>query len=208
MNASPRRRTPRWLVALLAVCLVTAGAAASVVAMRALPGMAILGMESGGSNTQIVNSVTREEQVVLLSLGIQGISTKNANATFMGQKVPGTERATFLQYSFNAKIGIDGKDVKIEQTGDKEYLVSIPRFIFLGHSNEAFRVAAEGNGVLSWATPEIDTVEMINNILNDEAQAQYITANQETLKEQATAFYAGIIAAVDPTVTVRVVFDD
>lgn len=208
MNTSPRRRTPRWLVALLAVCLVTAGAAASVVAMRALPGMAIFGMESEGSNTQIVSSVTREEQVVLLSLAIQGISTKNANATFMGQQVPGTERATFLRYSFNAKIGIDGKDVKIEQTADKEYLVSIPRFAFLGHSNEAFQVAAEGNGVLSWATPEIDTVEMINNILNDEAQAQYITANHETLREQATTFYAGIIAAVDPTVTVRVVFDD
>lgn len=176
--------------------------------MRALPDLALFGTESDSSNTQIVNSITREEQVVLLSLGIQGISTKNANATFMGHQVPGTERATFLQYSFNAKIGIDGKDVKIAQSGDKEYLVSIPRFIFLGHSNEAFQVAAEGNGALSWATPEIDTVEMINSILNDEAQAQYITSNQEMLKDQATTFYTGIIAAVDPTVTVRVEFAD
>lgn len=173
--------------------------------MRALPDLALFGTELESSNTQIVNSITREEQVVLLSLGIQGISTKKANATFV---VPGTERATFLQYSFNAKIGTDGKDVKIAQSGDKEYLVSISRFIFLGHSNDTFQVAAEGNGALSWATPEIDTVEMINSILNDEAQAQDITSNQEMLKDQATAFYTGIIAAVDPTVTVRVEFAD
>ena len=208
MNPSPTRRTPRWLVVVLAACLVAAGALVSVVAMRSLPGLTPFGTQSESSNTQIVKSVTREEQVVLLSLGIQGIATKNSNATFMGVQVPGTDRATFLQYSFNAKIGLDGKDVRITQTGDKEYVVAIPRFIFIGHSNEEFKVAAEGNGVLSWATPQIDTVEMINSILNDEAQAQYITSNKELLKDQATAFYTGIIAAVDPTVTVSVEFSE
>ena len=103
---------PAWLILLLSVCLVAAGALIGVVTVRALPGIEAFGTESESSNTQIVNAVTREQQVVLLSLGIQGIATKTRTTTFLGVEVPGSERATFLQYAFRAKLGVDGKDVR------------------------------------------------------------------------------------------------
>jgi hypothetical protein len=199
---------PGWLVVLLAICLVAAGALVSVVTMRALPGLALFGTESESSNTQIVNAVTREQQVVLLSLGIQGIATKSENKTYLGLELPGSERTTFLRYEFKAKLGIDGKDVRIAESGDNEYLIAIPRFIFIGHSDENFKTAAESNGALSWLTPQIDKVEMVNRLLTEEAQAQYIASNQAILRDQATAFYTGVIAAVDPTITVRFEFDE
>ncbi len=84
--------------------------------------------------------------------------------------------------------------------------VTIPQFIFIGHDKPAFKLAAETNGVLSWVTPEIDTTEMINKILNAETQNQYIEANREILRDQAKSFYTGIIAGVDPTITVTVTY--
>jgi hypothetical protein len=92
------------------------------------------------------------------------------------------------------------------QTGESDLLVSIPGFIFIGHDNESFRSIVEDNGALSWATPEIDTVEMINKILNDDAQGQYIDSNREILEDQARAFYTGIVTSIDPTIAIRFEF--
>lgn len=120
--------------------------------------------------------------------------------------VPGSGRASFIQYGFSAKLGIDGQEVKIEQTADDAFLISIPKFIFIGHDDVNFKVAAVNNDILSWTTPEIDTVEMINSVLNDETKQQYIDSNEEILRDQAKAFYAGIITSIDSTIVVNFEF--
>lgn len=48
---------------------------------------------------------------------------------------------------------------------------------------------------------------MINNILSDENKQKYITQNEAALKEQAKAFYSGIIAGVDPEITIEFEFE-
>lgn len=195
------------LAVVAAVVLVGAGAVAALGAAQAFPGIQLFGTNSETKNTQIITAVAREQQVVLLSLAIQGIVVKDQNRTkFLGVEVPGSERATFLEYGFKAKVGIDGEDVQIAQTGENEYLVTIPSFTFIGHSDEHFRVAAESNGALSFATPPIDTVEMINSLLNDEAQRTYVDSNDELLKDQAKVFYAGIISGIDPTISLTFEF--
>lgn len=196
----------RFLVPLLAGCIVGAGALFALLTMGGLPNFNFLGSQSQSRNTQVINSITREEQIVLLGLGIQGISATTGNSTFLGVTIPGSERASFLQYSFNAKLGVEGKDVQITTKGEKGLLVSIPRFIFIGHSNESFQTVVETNGVLSFTTPEIDTAEVITNVLNDGAKSQYIASNNEILRDQAKAFYTGIIGAIDPTITVEFEF--
>lgn len=191
-----------WLVGLLAVCLVGAGAAAAVGTAKLFPGFQLFGANSETRNTQIVTAVSREQQVVLLSLAIQGMVVKDQGRTkFLGIEVPGSERAAFLEYTFKAKVGIDGKDVHITPQGEKGYLVSVPGFTFIGHSDERFRVAAENNGVMSFASAPIDTVEMINNLLDDKAQRTYVDSNEELLRDQAKVFYTGIISGIDPTIS-------
>lgn len=140
--------------------------------------------------------------MVLLSLGIQGISEKTEKSTFLGVEVPGSDRATFMQYSFNAKLGIDGRDVRIVTVGEKKYRISIPEYTPIGHSDEDFRLVAENNGVLSFITPENDPVEMINSILSPDAQAEYVADNEEILREQVTCFYSSIITGIDPEIDI------
>ena len=191
----------------IAIVLVTlvAGGALMFGLQNVFPNLSPYQTVSASSNTQIINAIERKEQVVLLSLGIQGISERTAGSKFFGIDIPGSNRASFLQYNFNAKLGLEGKDVKIERTGDNQYRLLLPAFTFIGHDNVSFKLAAESNGVLSWATPQIDPVETINQILNDEAKNQYVTANQQVLTDQAKAFYTGIIQSVDPSA--QVTFD-
>lgn len=186
-----------------AVLLVATGA---FLATRVLPGAALFGADAEAENTQVVDAITREEQVVLLSLGIQGIAERTERGTFLGMDVPGSGRASFVQYSFNAKLGIEGEDVSIRETGEGEYLVSIPEFVFIGHDDETFETVVEDNGALSFVTPEIDTVEMINSILDDDAQDGYVDANEEVLRDQARLFYSAIVASIDPSITLTFEF--
>lgn len=163
---------------------------------------------SDSHDSRAIQSLSREEQVVLMRLGIQGIAEKNEAGKFPFLKIniPGSERATFLQYEFNAKLGIEGRDVKVEQTADNEYLVTIPEFVFIGHSDESFRLVTEANGILSWATPKIDTVEMINKVLNEDEQDAYISKNEDILKDQAKFFYGNIFKGIDPDIEVKFEF--
>jgi len=155
-------------------------------------------------NTQVVNAMERTEEISLLSLGIQGIEKKaKSTTTYFGMVVPGSERTKFLQYSFDAKLGLDGENVAIKQTGEHAFTVVISSFTFIGYDNMHFEVATESNGVLSWVTPEIDTASMANNIVGAEAKQKYIDSHRDLLTEQAEDFYGGIIKAVDPTIDLK-----
>ena len=190
--------------ALVAV-LVVAGGFLALVGSKVVDGMSAETVSS-----KLINSVTREEQVVLLSLGIQGIDERSEpKSKLLGLvDIPGSGRTKFIEYSFKAKLGLEGKDVAITEIGDGEFLVSFPDFTFIGHDDVNFRLAAEKNGVLSWVTSEVDTVEMINKILSDEARAEYIEMNEDVLKDQAKLFYGGIIGSIDPSIVVRFEFQD
>ncbi|MCA0294331.1 MAG: hypothetical protein LCH96_03255 [Actinobacteria bacterium] len=195
------KRVPVWLLLVVATSLALGGTLASLAVWAVRP-PAVLEVESESLNTQVINSVSLKEQVVLMSLGIQGIDKKSQHSQFLGVDIPGSDRASFLQYSFTAKLGIEGKDVRISQTGDKKFLISVPRFIFIGRSNEKFELVVEDNGVLSFVTPTIDAVDMATKVLTDDVQATYIASNRELLMTQAQSFYTDIVHSIDPDAVV------
>ena len=158
--------------------------------------------ERESRNSLIINAIERENQVVLLSLGVQGLAEESVQTKIFGRNVPWSGRTLYMQYNYRAKLGIDGGDVTIEQTGDNEFRVTIPEFILIGHDDIGFRVAVERNGVLSFVTPEIDQAKLVTELLSDDATAENINNNRDVLREQAAAFYTGIFKSVDPEITV------
>ena len=158
--------------------------------------------ERESRNSLIINAIERENQVVLLSLGVQGLAEESVQPKIFGRNVPWSGRTLYMQYNYRAKLGIDGGDVTIEQTGDNEFRVTIPEFILIGHDDIGFRVAVERNGVLSFVTPEIDQAKLVTELLSDDATAENINNNRDVLREQAAAFYTGIFKSVDPEITV------
>ncbi len=158
------------------------------------------------SDTLVVAALAREEKVVLLSLGVQGIVSEEVNTKVLGFTLPASERIQFIQYSYEAQLGVDGKGVKVEKTGDHAYRVTLPEFSFLGHDKEQFKVAVEKEGDLSWMTPKVDTASLITKVLGDGARAEQLAGNRELLQEQAERFYGGIITSVDSEAKVEMAY--
>lgn len=157
-------------------------------------------------NNQIVNAVTRTQEVALVTLGIEGIrERKTEDGQILFLSIPNS-RATFLRYSFDAKLGFNAEDVEITERPDGSFVLSIPEFTVIGVDNQNVEVAAEANDLLSWTTPEIDKVEMVNDLFGPDVQGEYLAKNSELLAEQTRNFYTGIVAAIDPEVDVSFEF--
>ena len=196
-----------WPV-LLIIVLVVAGTGAAF-ASGALNALALSSMFTSSSHerdSQVIQSVTRVQEVALLSLHIEGLSKHESNGEIFGVAVPASEKTTLIQYKFDAKLGIDGSQVTIEPTGPQSFRVTIPQFIGIGFDEPVFADPLEMSNALSWlATPAVQT-RMINNILSDENKQKYISQNETALKEQAKVFYSRLIASVDPEITVDFAF--
>jgi hypothetical protein len=124
-----------------------------------------------------------------------------------GVDVPGSSRAKYIQYNFDAKLGLEGKDVSVVSHSDHQFQVTIPKFIFIGYNNPKYQVVAENNGALSWTTPDIDSTELINKLLSTKVKNKYLASNESALRDQAKAFYGSIISGVDPAAVVTYTFE-
>lgn len=185
------------LVSVIITVAIIAGGL--LVALKFIPdfGKAIeLETVTESNNTKVITAIERQEQVVLLGTSTQGLAEERAQTNWLGRNIYGTGRTQFVQYNYRAKLGIEGRDVTIEEKGENQFLISIPAFIFIGHDNVQFKTAIENNGVISWITPEIDTSEMISRILSEDAMNAQIDENRALLQDQAKNFYSGIVRGV------------
>lgn len=198
-----KARVLLWPVLLLIALLV--GGAAAAFASGGLNALALKSLFSSSSSerdSQVVQAVTRVQEVALLSLHMEGLNRYESNREIFGVAIPASEKTTLVQYEFDAKLGVDGSQVKIEPTGPKSFRVTLPQFTGIGFDNPDFKDPLESNNTLGWlAEPAVQT-RMVNNILSDENKQKYISQNDEALKEQAKVFYSGIIKSVDPEITV------
>ena len=198
-----KTRVLLWPAVVLLV-LVGGGAIAAFASggLNALALKSVFSNSSSERDSQVVQAVTRVQEVSLLSLHIEGINRLESNREIFGVAVPLSEKTTMLQYEFDAKLGIDGSKVKIEPTGPKSFRVTMPQFTGIGFDKPKFKEPIQSGEALSWlAEPAVQT-RMINNILSDENKQKYTSQNEDALKEQAKLFYSGIIKSVDPEVTV------
>ena len=200
----PRTRTPGWAKFLLVLFVVLAIAAAAVAGLW-------LGRSFGASEQreiQVIKSVELQEQVVLVRSAIADLKPKADIQDVNGVTIPWSDRSVLLQYEFDTMVGINGEDVTITRTGDNSFRISIPDFILIGIDKPRYRVVNEANGVLSFLTPEIDTLKLTEEVLTDEVKAEHIDGLRPVLEVQAKDFYTNIITAIDPDVTLEFTFAD
>lgn len=164
-----KARVLLWPLLLITV-LVVAGAGATFAfgGLNALAFSSLLTSSSNERDLQVVQSVTRVQEVALLSLHIEGVAKHESNGKILGVAVPASEKTTLIQYKFDAKLGIDGSEVKIEPDGPDSFRVTIPQFIGIGFDDPVFEDSLESNNALSWLAPPAVQTRMINNILSDE----------------------------------------
>lgn len=194
------KRLTGWVLRLLSLLAVLILAVGGFTIGKDRGWFSPLGIQSESHDTQVINAIERTQEVSLLRLSIEGLTDEDRSAAIFGQSIPGTGEKVFLRHSFDAKLGIDGAQVEVTKTSANVYLISVPEFDFIGYAEPSFEVATEDSGVLSWVTPDIDKLEMVNEILNDEAQQAYLASNQDLLEEQTEVFYDSLITSIDPAI--------
>ena len=97
----------------LVVLSLLVGASVALWAANAFPQLTPFGSDSTQQDTQVINAVTRIEQVALVSLAIEGITENRNKSELFGVDVPWSERISFIRYSFDAKLGLNGEDVTV-----------------------------------------------------------------------------------------------
>lgn len=210
VNVPPVRRS--WLSWKLLVCAVVVGVVlGAVVTMRlgsVFGSVPSSGSQSESTNTQVVRSIEFKQDITLLSLSVDAVATQENSSHIGSWKIPGTSQTAIMRYGFDAKLGIDGSKVTIEQTGESSYTITVPSFEFLAYDNFAVETVSEDGGVLSGITPDIDKEEMVNGLINDETKAQHVADNVELLKIQCENFYNNIVHAIDPDIVLTFVYTD
>ncbi|KFI58433.1 hypothetical protein BCHO_0479 [Bifidobacterium choerinum] len=196
-----------WGIIIVLIVAMGAGWATSVgfysLFPWAMPGSI---REKGTEDTQVIRSMRRTKEVSLLRLGVTGIISKENKSHFFNMEIPGTERARFIQYTFDAKLGFEGKEVTIKKTDENTFDITIPEFKFIGYDDPEYRVIVEQNGALSFGTQQIDSLDMINNILTDKAKKEYVDSNRDILEEQAKSFYTSIVNSISPETKLHFTF--
>lgn len=204
------KKTPFWaklLVVLFVLGLIAAAAFAGLTFGKFLGG-------TEARDTQVIRSIKGEEQVILLTAGMTDVQEERGDGLKLSIgdiklfTLAGTERSMLVRFEYDAKFGIEGEDVQIVQTGDHSYRVTIPKFTYLGYANPDLSIANEKNGVLSWTTPEIDTTEVFEELLSEQAVNEHVDGFRPVLEEQAAFFYTRIVKAIDPAITLEFEFTE
>lgn len=165
-----------------------------------------IGIDSSTQDSQVIQAIERTQEVALMSLGIQGILQKEQNSTVFGQSIPGTGERVLIVYKFTAKLGVDGEQVQVEETGENAYTVTVPDFTFIGTQEPTFEVPVEDGGILRFVTPDIDQLELVNEILSDDGKQEYVDSNVDLLQDQTRVFYDSLITSVVPDAEVTYEF--
>lgn len=198
-----KKKTPIWAKILLFTFLILV-----VGSIAAGAGVAV-GMFVGAAQereVQVIRSIELEKQVVLVRSGITGLKPEREVKDINGFVIPWSDRSLLLQYEFDTMVGIEGSEVSIVPTGEESFRVSIPNFILIGTDDPRYSVVNEQNGVLSLVTPEIDTLQLTQELLADDVAAEHIEGLRPVLEEQARSFYTNIVTAIDPSVTLEFEF--
>lgn len=205
-----RAKVRLWPLIVVPVVLIAAVVAAGITGI--LKPLSIAALFGGGGtsaqSSEVIKYVLPQQEVALASLRIEGLERADSKGELLGIPISAGDRTKYIVYSFDAKLGIDGSKVRIDATEDHRYAVSIPAFIFIGHSNEHFEDAIDSNGMLSVLAAEISETDMVNNILSDKAKDKYVANSLQTLKDQSEAFYGAIIRSVDAGAEVTFTYID
>ncbi|WCC80457.1 hypothetical protein O6R08_02745 [Cutibacterium equinum] len=174
---------------------------------RSWPGFGdVAGTSEKTTDRRVVESMELKGDVILLSMRMEGILQKDQARTLGGHEIWGTTKTQFIQYGYDAQLGVDGQAVKVKREDPTHITVTVPPFKFIGHSNEEFKKAAENDGALSFVTADIDTAKAITEVLNPATEQQQVKENGKTLKAQCEKFYRGIAEGIDPNVKIKFVY--
>ena len=157
-----------------------------------------------------IESIEKVNEVVFLNAGINEIISETKTTQVFGFDVPFSKKAALVILNYKAKFGIKSS-VKIEQIGEKEYKVIVPKLEVIGvelSKDNPYDLYDSHGELLSGTTEDIDTGKLVANQLSNDKQAEYLDKFKSEIKESAINYYKTIFASMDSEVKVKVEFSE
>lgn len=157
-----------------------------------------------------IESIEKVNEVVFLNAGVNEIITESKTTQVFGFDVPFSKKTALVILNYTAKFGIKSS-VKVEQIGEKEYKVIVPKFEVIGvelSKDNPYNLYDNHGELLSGITEDVDTGKLVTNQLSSDKQAEYLDKFKSEIKESATNYYKTIFASMDSEVKVTVEFSE
>ena len=157
-----------------------------------------------------IESIEKVNEVVFLNAGINEIITKTNTTQVFGHDVPFSKKTALVILNYNAKFGIKSS-VKVEQIGEKEYKVIVPKLEVIGvelSKDNPYDLYDSHGELLSGTTEDIDTGKLVANQLSSDKQAEYLDKFKSEIKESAINYYKTIFSSMDSEVKVTIEFTE
>lgn len=157
-----------------------------------------------------IESIEKVNEVVFLNAGINEIISETKTTQVFGFDVPFSKKAALVILNYKAKFGIKSS-VKVEQIGEKEYKVIVPKFEVIGvelSKDNPYDLYDSHGELLSGTTEDIDTGKLVANQLSSDKQAEYLDKFKSEIKESAINYYKTIFSSMDSEVKVTIEFTE
>ncbi len=136
-----------------------------------------------------IESIEKVNEVVFLNAGVNEIITETKTTQVFGFDVPFSRKTALVILNYTAKFGIKSS-VKVEQIGEKEYKVIVPKFEVIGVELSK------------------DNPKLVTNQLSSDKQAEYLDKFKSEIKESAINYYKTLFSSMDSEAKVTVEFSE
>ena len=157
-----------------------------------------------------IESIEKVNEVVFLNAGVNEIITETKTTQVFGFDVPFSRKTALVILNYTAKFGIKSS-VKVEQIGEKEYKIIVPKFEVIGvelSKDNPYNLYDNHGELLSGTTEDVDTGKLVTNQLSSDKQAEYLDKFKSAIKESAINYYKTIFASMDSEVKVTIEFTE
>lgn len=157
-----------------------------------------------------IESIEKVNEVVFLNAGVNEIITETKTTQVFGFDVPFSRKTALVILNYTAKFGIKSS-VNVEQIGEKEYKVIVPKFEVIGvelSKDNPYNLYDNHGELLSGTTEDVDTGKLVTNQLSSDKQAEYLDKFKREIKESAINYYKTIFASMDSEAKVTVEFTE
>ena len=157
-----------------------------------------------------IESIEKVNEVVFLNAGVNEIITETKTTQVFGFDVPFSRKTALVILNYTAKFGIKSS-VKVEQIGEKEYKVIVPKFEVIGvelSKDNPYNLYDNHGELLSGTTEDVDTGKLVTNQLSSDKQPEYLDKFKSAIKESAINYHKTIFASMDSEAKVTVEFSE
>ena len=157
-----------------------------------------------------IESIEKVNEVVFLNAGVNEIITETKTTQVFGFDVPFSRKTALVILNYTAKFGIKSS-VKVEQIGEKEYKVIVPKFEVIGvelSKDNPYNLYDNHGELLSGTTEDVDTGKLVTNQLSSDKQAEYLDKFKSEIKESTINYYKTLFSSMDSEAKVTVEFSE